>query len=178
MGHRKPPQPRNNSQPGSRSPFCVGENLYSENICCGRPRREVSKPQNNQDGLQAVHLVEPKIVGAEEGTRTPTSLRTHGPEPCASANSATSALSCHDKPSGLRVPTTLLVVSMPRPCVKPAKRLNFNELPWGTLGRLRIRRPKCLIIRLLPSSGRNVPMLFRYPNIGTRGGMRGVFPTK
>src|SRR3954463_6938919 len=30
-------------------------------------------------------------LGAEEGTRTPTSLRIHGPEPCASANSATSA---------------------------------------------------------------------------------------
>jgi hypothetical protein len=32
-----------------------------------------------------------KILGAEEGTRTPTPLRVHGPEPCASANSATSA---------------------------------------------------------------------------------------
>jgi hypothetical protein len=30
-------------------------------------------------------------TGAEEGTRTPTPLRVHGPEPCASANSATSA---------------------------------------------------------------------------------------
>ena len=30
-------------------------------------------------------------AGAEEGTRTPTPLRVHGPEPCASANSATSA---------------------------------------------------------------------------------------
>src|SRR3954465_15719462 len=29
--------------------------------------------------------------GAEEGTRTPPPLRVHGPEPCASANSATSA---------------------------------------------------------------------------------------
>src|ERR1017187_5709343 len=33
-----------------------------------------------------------KALGAEEGTRTPTPLRVHGPEPCASANSATSAL--------------------------------------------------------------------------------------
>src|ERR1700757_3070262 len=32
-----------------------------------------------------------KLYGAEEGTRTPTPLRVHGPEPCASANSATSA---------------------------------------------------------------------------------------
>ena len=39
-------------------------------------------------------LAEPQTVsriGAEEGTRTPTPLRVHGPEPCASANSATSA---------------------------------------------------------------------------------------
>src|SRR5438552_351088 len=34
-----------------------------------------------------------EIGGAEEGTRTPTPLRVHGPEPCASANSATSARS-------------------------------------------------------------------------------------
>jgi hypothetical protein len=33
----------------------------------------------------------PEQLGAEEGTRTPTPLRVHGPEPCASANSATSA---------------------------------------------------------------------------------------
>jgi hypothetical protein len=32
-----------------------------------------------------------QTIGAEEGTRTPTPLRVHGPEPCASANSATSA---------------------------------------------------------------------------------------
>src|SRR6202035_2589069 len=32
-----------------------------------------------------------QLLGAIEGTRTPTPLRVHGPEPCASANSATSA---------------------------------------------------------------------------------------
>jgi|SRR5208282_5577156 hypothetical protein len=31
-------------------------------------------------------------LGAIEGTRTPTPLRVHGPEPCASANSATMAI--------------------------------------------------------------------------------------
>src|ERR1700757_3791948 len=36
-----------------------------------------------------------KNHGAEEGTRTPTPLRVHGPEPCASANSATSASGLH-----------------------------------------------------------------------------------
>src|SRR5271166_1523032 len=35
--------------------------------------------------------VQSRDLGAEEGTRTPTPLRVHGPEPCASANSATSA---------------------------------------------------------------------------------------
>ena len=34
--------------------------------------------------------------GAIEGTRTPTPLRVHGPEPCASANSATMAISDWD----------------------------------------------------------------------------------
>jgi hypothetical protein len=43
-----------------------------------------------------------KNLGAEEGTRTPTPLRVHGPEPCASANSATSAWrSCRTAPRRL-----------------------------------------------------------------------------
>src|ERR1700719_3175565 len=33
-----------------------------------------------------------KCLGAIEGTRTPTPLPVHGPEPCASANSATMAI--------------------------------------------------------------------------------------
>ena len=41
-----------------------------------------------------------KNLGAEEGTRTPTPLRVHGPEPCASANSATSASGCCSGSSG------------------------------------------------------------------------------
>ena len=40
-----------------------------------------------------------KDTGAEEGTRTPTPLRVHGPEPCASANSATSASDFHSTAS-------------------------------------------------------------------------------
>jgi hypothetical protein len=35
---------------------------------------------------------EKNFVGAIEGTRTPTPLPVHGPEPCASANSATMAI--------------------------------------------------------------------------------------
>src|SRR5580704_5530840 len=38
--------------------------------------------------------------GAIEGTRTPTPLRVHGPEPCASANSATMAKILGDGPHG------------------------------------------------------------------------------
>src|ERR1700758_1053576 len=33
-----------------------------------------------------------ELTGAIEGTRTPTPLPVHGPEPCASANSATMAM--------------------------------------------------------------------------------------
>src|ERR1700738_1370475 len=38
--------------------------------------------------------------GAEGGTRTPTPLRVHGPEPCASANSATTATVGYVLPGG------------------------------------------------------------------------------
>ena len=41
--------------------------------------------------VQAERHQQLRGLGAEEGTRTPTPLRVHGPEPCASANSATSA---------------------------------------------------------------------------------------
>jgi hypothetical protein len=46
--------------------------------------------------------------GAIEGTRTPTPLRVHGPEPCASANSATmaSGLTLQRRPKGRRVRKT------------------------------------------------------------------------
>src|SRR5215469_345813 len=49
-----------------------------------------------------------KNRGAEEGTRTPTPLRVHGPEPCASANSATSAsdFSLRCAPCGCRAGRT------------------------------------------------------------------------
>ena len=48
--------------------------------------------------------------GAIEGTRTPTPLPVHGPEPCASANSATMALwtARQRRPRGRRVETASL----------------------------------------------------------------------
>src|SRR5271155_2003731 len=53
-----------------------------------------------------------KTVGAEEGTRTPTPLRVHGPEPCASANSATSARTlCPARMAGLAAILVLQRVS-------------------------------------------------------------------
>ena len=62
-----------------------------------------------------------KTIGAEEGTRTPTPLRVHGPEPCASANSATSA---RDIGSALIAePATALSLANAGPCVK------FHSLP-------------------------------------------------
>src|SRR3984885_14782096 len=49
-----------------------------------------------------------EINGAIEGTRTPTPLRVHGPEPCASANSATmaSGLSLQRRPKSRRIRKT------------------------------------------------------------------------
>src|ERR1700745_3173052 len=44
-----------------------------------------------------------KPTGAIEGTRTPTPLRVHGPEPCASANSATMARGLRSN-GGMRPP--------------------------------------------------------------------------
>jgi hypothetical protein len=45
--------------------------------------RADTPPATNQEEM---------FFGAIEGTRTPTPLRVHGPEPCASANSATMAI--------------------------------------------------------------------------------------
>jgi hypothetical protein len=47
---------------------------------------KAKSPEQQMRLLRALEL-----IGAEEGTRTPTPLRVHGPEPCASANSATPA---------------------------------------------------------------------------------------
>ena len=64
---------------------------------CALKEREVNQFYRAIAALREVargKLLEPmgiKNYGAEEGTRTPTPLRAHGPEPCASANSATSA---------------------------------------------------------------------------------------
>ena len=63
---------------GSRrwQPPKLMQRLHSLAAVSGRIRERVTTNQNR---------------GAIEGTRTPTPLRVHGPEPCASANSATSA---------------------------------------------------------------------------------------
>src|SRR2546428_11895026 len=54
---------------------------------CGMPCQRLVKHNEGKD------------FGATEGTRTPTPLRVHGPEPCASANSATMAKSVAGRPS-------------------------------------------------------------------------------
>jgi hypothetical protein len=76
-----------------------------------------------------------KNPGAEEGTRTPTPLRVHGPEPCASANSATSAsgLLFARLPTGcLSGRTTLYFTDASAP-VKPAA--NNKTQAWEVLRR-------------------------------------------
>jgi hypothetical protein len=62
--------------------------------------------------------------GAEGGTRTPTPLRVHGPEPCASANSATTATVCIPK-----VPENF----SREPLVLQTRRLLSMRLPDYTL---------------------------------------------
>src|SRR5882672_4043901 len=67
------------------------------------------------------------VDGAEEGTRTPTPLRVHGPEPCASANSATSAcdLADHRIPCGRDAGrTTFLFYRRYLPCQTSA---SYNQ---------------------------------------------------
>jgi hypothetical protein len=58
--------------------------------------------------------------GAEEGTRTPTPLRVHGPEPCASANSATSASNFGQPEATLKEETTPSILARRELSVKPA----------------------------------------------------------
>jgi hypothetical protein len=67
-------------------------------------------------------------VGAIEGTRTPTPLPVHGPEPCASANSATMALwtARQRRPRGRRIETAFLFY---RRKVKGANRQRAAALP-------------------------------------------------
>ena len=58
------------------------------------------------------------VIGAEEGTRTPTPLRVRGPEPRASANSATSARDTNPAVSAGSAATLSLA--------KPASRVKFR----------------------------------------------------
>ena len=47
--------------------------------------------QRNESGDPQAGIAASHFNGADEGTRTPTPLQEHGPEPCASTNFATSA---------------------------------------------------------------------------------------
>src|SRR5271157_5300617 len=58
---------------------------------CGRGLVYDSPDQMRRATRRRLFLMHLKLDGAEEGTRTPTPLRVRGPEPRASANSATSA---------------------------------------------------------------------------------------
>jgi hypothetical protein len=65
------------------------------------------KPATKKMPIEVIDSMGNEIFGAEEGTRTPTPLPVHGPEPCASANSATSALSSRGFPGPGRATTWL-----------------------------------------------------------------------
>ena len=59
---------------------------------CGRLAPGHFEERMGEDLLELCRHAVTEPIGAEEGTRTPTPLRVRGPEPRASANSATSAL--------------------------------------------------------------------------------------
>ena len=88
--------------------------------------------------------------GAEEGTRTPTPLRVHGPEPCASANSATSASGplCAAAPLAACQEETTLYFTDASVAVKHARTLRgFRTLPGehnGEIAAACLRREQCL----------------------------------
>src|SRR6202044_2907297 len=73
--------------------------------------KTTSRPKRKSPAHRARDSHASKTLGAIEGTRTPTPLRVHGPEPCASANSATMASGLTlqrrpDRPPNLGRPTT------------------------------------------------------------------------
>src|SRR5689334_16587444 len=100
------------------------------------------------------------IIGAEEGTRTPTPLRVHGPEPCASANSATSALCCARPNPALRREILFYFKGFAE-CVKP----RAASAPWLLLA----RRVACLTSAPSQSGSRcrqGLPLETRAPRNG------------
>src|SRR5579862_6269198 len=76
------------------SRFCrLPQKIRKQNYCGLQPIQGSILFEGNQHSrkLKVNFFGITEAIGAEEGTRTPTPLRVHGPEPCASANSATSA---------------------------------------------------------------------------------------
>src|SRR6478735_3015710 len=82
--------------------------------------------------------------GAEEGTRTPTPLRVHGPEPCASANSATSALCCARPNPALRREILIYFKGFAE-CVKPRTPSKSRQRGVKAVPELLYPAPSCSI---------------------------------
>ncbi len=77
----------------------------------------------------SLQVLDNKIIGAEEGTRTPTPLRVHGPEPCASANSATPASDLKSDPrAALKEETTATILTRLEPSVKLGTLRNVRHM--------------------------------------------------
>jgi hypothetical protein len=89
-------------------------------------------------GITGRQLPDYKGNGAEEGTRTPTPLRAHGPEPCASANSATSARHGAADLFGSRVGSHHFFRGMERCQTRASRPAAQLDLPRGAalIGRL------------------------------------------
>src|SRR5665213_597663 len=94
-----------NARPSKAGRFaCAG--FWANN----RAERERRVPFSQRCGI-----CRRKNLGAEEGTRTPTPLRVRGPEPRASANSATSAQ--YMSQAGIARPAALLSLANAACCV-------------------------------------------------------------
>src|SRR5437588_5550365 len=109
---------------------------------------------NRAKGMEATPLnaasLERKMLGAIEGTRTPTPLPVHGPEPCASANSATMAIwTCNAAaaPKGRRVRKTNSSI------LQPYHRLSNRSLDQDAEARQpKLSYPSFAVIEILAFS--------------------------
>ena len=97
-----------------------------------------------------------KTLGAEEGTRTPTPLRVRGPEPRASANSATSARDTRSADCAGRA--AILSLANAGPGVKFRRPGIERALAWGLHA-----RPEHFNRLLQPAVTRFFPFGFRNP---------------
>ena len=117
--------------------FDFGEHSSEMNVLPVKPRSGArmqptgaSRGCSSQETELAPEGRKKRIIGAIEGTRTPTPLPVHGPEPCASANSATmaSGLTLQRRPQGHRNRKTYIFILPPPSPVSNSPHLSVMAL--------------------------------------------------